>query len=309
MKRILCAALLAAWGAATAHAFDAGKAGFTARYHGETSPYRINAVFLMPGETLDIEARAPSATFSLEYAAGVGRPVGPRAWSWTAPSEPGLYPLRLSRDSDVDTMLFNVFVMVPAAEAQGEYLRGYRIGIYPRDPLKRLAFYGRPQGFIRADSISAAALVSPHFRLGQFICKQSRGLPAYLLLKERLLLKLETVLAQVNEKGLACDSFHVMSGYRTPYYNHVLGNVKFSAHQWGGAADIFIDRDGDGIMDDVNGDGRSDGADSEWLFDIIDKMSLNEFYLPYLGGVGKYNRNESHGPFVHVDVRGFRAVW
>lgn len=302
------AALTARAAAPAAAAFDAGKTTFTARYHGETSPYRINCVFLMPEEALDLEGKG-AESFSLAYAEGRGRPEGPRKWIWTAPREPGLYALRLSRDGAADTMRFNVFVMVPASEADGEYLRGYRIGKYPRDPLKSLAFYRPPRGFILADARAAAARLSPHFTLGQFLCKQSPELPAYLLLKERLILKLEAVLQEVNRRGIACGGFHVMSGYRTPYYNRVLGNVKFSAHQFGGAADIFIDEDGDGMMDDLNGDGRSDGKDSELLFGIVDRMSLNEFYFPYIGGVGKYNSNEAHGPFVHVDVRGFRAVW
>jgi uncharacterized protein YcbK (DUF882 family) len=101
-----------------------------------------------------------------------------------------------------------------------------------------------------------------------------------------------------------------MSGYRTPFYNRLIGNVKLSAHQYGGAADIFIDANPeDGEMDDLNRDGRSDGEDSQLLFTLVDEMSLNEFYLPYIGGVGKYSKNESHGAFVHVDVRGFRAIW
>jgi hypothetical protein len=301
--------------AAAAQAFDPGRAGFQARYHGEKSPYRINAVFLMPGETLDIGVPEDAGSFSLTYPEGAGSPVGkggeagPREWKWRAPMEPGLYPLRLGRDGTADTMLFNAFVMAPAPPPGDEYLAGYHIGKYPRDPLKGLAFYHPPRGFIRADAVSASAMVSPHFRLGQFVCKQTPALPGYLLLRERLILKLETVLEQVNAHGIAVDTFFVMSGYRTPYYNHLIGNVKFSAHQYGGAADIFIDEDKDGMMDDLNGDGVSDGKDSDILFRIVDKMSVNEYYLPFLGGVGKYNRNESHGPFVHIDVRGFRAVW
>jgi uncharacterized protein YcbK (DUF882 family) len=101
-----------------------------------------------------------------------------------------------------------------------------------------------------------------------------------------------------------------MSGYRTPFYNKRIGNVKHSAHQYGGAADIFIDaKPEDGEMDDLNGDGKSDEGDSQLLFDLVDKMSLNEFFLPYLGGIGKYSKSASHGAFVHVDVRGFRAIW
>ena len=306
---------IAAWACLgrAAAAFDPGRAGFSIAYKDETSAYRVNAAFLMPGETLDLRVQAnarDTGTFALEDPAGLAKPAGSRRWAWTAPDSAGLYPLRIASPGGNDSMLVNVFVMIPAAEMKGETLRGYRIGKYPGAPLRGVAFYAKPKGFIRLDSATLAAPVSPHFRLGQFACKQTRALPAYLALKERLILKLELVLEKANRAGFACETFHVMSGYRTPYYNRAIGNVKLSAHQYGGAADIFIDAaPEDGEMDDLNGDGRSDGDDSELLFKLVDEMSLNEFYLPYIGGVGKYSKNESHGAFVHVDVRGFRAIW
>lgn len=296
-------------------AFDAGKAGFLAKYKGESSAYRVNAVFLMPGERLEVRiGSADSGAFRLDDAWGRGAAAGGRAWSWTAPDSAGLYPIVVRRaggaTADADSMRFNIFVLVPASAMSGEYLQGYRIGRYPSAPLRRLAFYESPRGFVRMDSAAAAAWVSPHFRLGQFACKQSPRLPGFLILRERLLLKLELILEHANHAGFACETFHVMSGYRTPFYNRLIGNVKLSAHQFGGAADIFIDASPeDGEMDDLNGDGVSDGADSEFLFRLVDKLSLNEFYLPYIGGIGKYSKNESHGAFVHVDVRGFRAAW
>jgi hypothetical protein len=307
MKTLLFAALLAAatWSAP----FNPGKADFAVEYLEETSPYRINGFFAMPGERVDFRVKHPGGSrFAWIDADGDTLGEG-SAWSWNAPAEPGLYPFLAVRDGK-DTMGFNGFVMVPASSMEGEYLEGYRIGRYPSRPLKGLRFYRNPEGFVRLDSASAEALVSPHFRIGQFLCKQQRGFPAFLVLRERLVLKLEGILEEVNRHGHRAETFHVMSGFRTPFYNRRIGNVKHSAHQWGGAADVFIDHDPvDGSMDDLNGDGKSDRKDSGILFDIVDRMSLDRYYLPYLGGIGSYSRNESHGPFVHVDVRGFRAIW
>lgn len=304
--------------ASATYAFDAGKSGFNVKYKEETSPFRVNAAFLMPGETLELRIPGKeSGRFTLEFGS---RSAGPdsirrspaeaRAWTWKAPDSAGVYPLRLRRDSTNDTVLINAFVMVPASAMRDGRIDGYQIGAYPKSPLKGLEFYRLPTGFIRVDEAAFRTRISPHFTLGQFVCKQSPRLPAYLLLKERLILKLEMVLEKANQQGFACESFHVMSGYRTPFYNKLIGNVKFSAHQFGGAADIFIDATPrDGEMDDLNGDGRNDGRDSEMLFNLVDGMSINEYFLPYIGGIGKYSKNRSHGAFVHVDVRGFRAVW
>jgi hypothetical protein len=152
--------------------------------------------------------------------------------------------------------------------------------------------------------------VAPHFRLKQFICKQEGDYPKYLVIKERLLLKLELILERANEAGYYASTLEVMSGYRTPYYNKVIGNVKYSRHLWGGAADIFIDENPhDGMMDDLNNDGKNDYQDAAVLYDIVDEMFGKPWYEPFVGGLARYARTRSHGPFVHVDVRGFRARW
>lgn len=310
MKTALAVLFLSAGLILAGKPFDSGKATFELSYREETSPYRVNAVFLLPGEVLEIETK-DRRNGGFVFQGDTGGPwTGTTAWRWTAPRTAGLHALIVRRADNTDSMVLNAMVMVPVSEMEGESLHGYRIGKYPDRPLKGLQFYRNPTGFIRVDSATAGVQVSPHFRLGQFICKQSPDLPAFLVLRERLILKLEAVLEEANRHGHRCTTFHVMSGYRTPFYNHLIGNVKHSAHQFGGAADVFIDSEPeDGAMDDLNGDGKSDGKDSGILFRIVDKMSLNRFYLPYLGGVGHYSRNRSHGPFVHVDVRGFRATW
>jgi len=101
--------------------------------------------------------------------------------------------------------------------------------------------------------------VSPHFKLGQFLCKQPGGFPKYLVLDEILVLKLELILEELNRRGHAADTLHIMSGYRTPYYNKAIGNVDYRRHLWGKAADIFIDAaPADDMMDDLNRDGAVD---------------------------------------------------
>jgi len=153
-------------------------------------------------------------------------------------------------------------------------------------------------------------LIAPHFKLKQFLCKQEGDYPKYLVLQERLLVKLELILERVNRKGYYCETFAIMSGYRTPYYNEVIGNVKYSRHLWGGAADIFIDENPkDGMMDDINRDGKMDYRDAAILYDITDELYGKSWYRPFVGGLAQYKKTYSHGPFVHVDVRGFRARW
>lgn len=146
--------------------------------------------------------------------------------------------------------------------------------------------------------------------LGQFLCKQDGGYPKYLVLRERLLLKLEYLLEMVHRKGYAAETFAVLSGFRTPFYNHAIRNVKYSRHQWGGAADIFIDVDPqDGVMDDLDGNGKVDVDDALLFYKLIDAEPGKREYEPFIGGLGLYGTTTAHGPFVHVDARGFRARW
>lgn len=298
--------------AGTTSAFDPGRASFSVRFRNETNPYRVFGVFVLPGEKLPLEAvaAAEESRYEVRPTAGELRSAGRGRWEWTAPTEPGLYPIRIQQEAPRDSIRLNVFVMVPFDRIDGGYLDGYRIGQYPTTPLRQLPIYRPPRGFVRVTRANRTIPVSPHFTLGQFLCKQQSDWPKYLVLKERLILKLELILEKANERGHAANTFFVMSGYRTPYYNRAIGNVRYSRHVWGDAADVFIDKDpADGMMDDLNRDGRIDYRDADVLYDLIDSLYAEPGYTPFLGGLGRYRRTPNHGPFVHVDSRGFRARW
>jgi len=320
-RRAFAGAFAALWlalpSAAVGTDYEAGRAGFRLRVGSEVCPYRVFAFFVLPDAKLDIRdaleapARAASSHDPPQPsadAAGLER-VAPGHWRWRAPGVPGLYPL-VFRNARGDSMRLNLFVLVPASKQQGDALNGYRIGQYPASPLKGQAIYKPPRGFVEVTASNQATWVSPHFQLRQFLCKQAGGFPKYLVLRERLLLKLEALLERVNEAGFRCDTFHVMSGYRTPWYNRTIGNVKYSRHVWGGAADVFIDVDPvDGMMDDLNGDGALNWRDGKVLYDLVDEFYGKAWYRGFEGGLGRYKKTASHGPFVHVDVRGYRARW
>jgi hypothetical protein len=100
-----------------------------------------------------------------------------------------------------------------------------------------------------------------------------------------------------------------MSGYRTPAYNRSLGNVRYSRHLYGDAADILVDSDGDGVMDDLNRDGTVDGNDATTLAAWVEDLWATAEFASCPGGLGIYGGTAEHGPFVHVDLRGKKARW
>lgn len=292
--------------------FVPGRAGFEVRLRDEVIPYAVFGVYALPGEILTLEAndRVRKIRYVLRIEAGKVSTVASNKWRWQAPQSAGLYPLTILHPQSLDSISLNVFVMVPYDRLKGEYLNGYRIGSYPLVPLRQMAIYQRPRGFIEVTPENEETLVAPHFRLKQFLSKQESRYPKYMVLGERLLLKLEYLLGKVNERGYRCDTFHIMSGYRTPYHNRVIGNVKYSRHLWGGAADIFIDENPrDGVMDDLNGDGTIDLGDAALLYNLIESLGKTSGYNLYVGGLSTYRSTNAHGPFIHIDVRGYRARW
>ena len=291
--------------------FSDGRAGFSVRVRDEVIPYRVMGVFVMPGEQVRLaaETQHPAAAFVAKAKSGSVQTAGPDAWRWTAPRTPGLYPLTITDVTSGERIRLNAFVLTPF-DHRSQRLDGYRIGRYERTPLRGNPIYNRPAGFVRLTAANHDVRVAPHFTLGQFACKQTNTYPQYLLLRERLLLKLELILQEANARGHTTHTFHVMSGFRTPHYNRAIGNrTAYSRHVYGGAADIFIDNDGDGQMDDLNGDGHIDKSDARVLAAIVDDHQHERWYQSFLGGLGIYGPAPHRGPFVHVDARGYRARW
>ena len=300
--------LLLSWSSPLyADEFDSGYAEFAVTVDGLENPYHTMAFYVMPGEVLEVNAPANSR---LESSSMNVKALDNADWQLVAPQKPGLYTVRVIHPSYPQTMTLNMFVLRPATEIRNGMLNGYRIGEYPKEPFRGLASYRPPKGFIEAHKDVLDTKVSPHFTLRQFLCKQSfKGDKQYLVLREELLIKLETILKAVNERGIRTDSFYIMSGYRTPYYNKAIGNRKYSRHIYGGAADIFIDvSPKDGRMDDLNQDGKVDKRDANFLYNLVEKLSQRSWW-PSTGGLGQYGSNSGHGPFVHVDSRGYRARW
>ncbi len=294
-----------------ARGFTSGRADFSIEIAGVASPYDVIGAYVLPGELLEIAVvDGGDAEYRLDVPGGrTSRGAGAN-WTWKAPDEPGLYPLRVTAGASGGSVLVNAFVMVPSQRVTDGRLNGYRIGSYPSEPYRGLEIYLPPRGFVEVTAENREARVSPHFTLGQFLCKQDGGYPKYVVLRPRLLLKLEILVEELNEQGHVCETLSVMSGYRTPYYNEAIGNVTYSQHLYGGAADVFVDeRPCDGVMDDLNGDGSVDRDDAGIVCGVVEGMCGDPWYDDYEGGLGAYEKNAVHGPFVHVDVRGFRARW
>jgi hypothetical protein len=287
-----------------------GRVSFAVKFKEEVSPFPVLAMFVIPGEHVPLEAVLTDSTVRYTAEAGGGRlaRLGSSRWRWTAPKEKGLYPIWVRDSASGETITLNAFVLVPMPTAAT--IGGFMVGRYESRPLRGDPTYARPTGFVEVTETNRGTLVAPHFTIGQFVSKQGGGYPKYLVLRERLLLKLEMLLEEARSAGLPASTFRILSGYRTPFYNRSVGNeTRYSRHVYGDAADIYVDEDGDGTMDDLDGDGRITLDDARTLAAVVERLSQKSWYQPFEGGLGLYKANAAHGPFIHVDVRGYPARW
>ncbi len=285
-----------------------GGAGFALQVDDLAIPYTPFAVYPLPGDTLQIEALFVAGAAEAAADAGTLVRSSPRAWRYAAPTEPGLSHVRVT-DAAGESITLNVLTRVPFDHTT-DAINDYEIGDYQDEPMNGNPVYEEPTGFVRVTPELRDVAVSPHFALGQFLAKQASDWPKYLVLDEALLLKLERVLSAVNEAGVRAPSLTVMSGFRTPAYNAAIGNTTvYSRHLYGDAADVYVDANGDGTMDDVDGDGQVTRADAEWMAEVVEDLGDQPWYGPFEGGLGIYGSTASHGPFVHVDTRGEPVRW
>lgn len=292
--------------------FEDGRIAFAVRAGDIESSLGTLSAFVLPGTTLAVAAVGGSGTFEAKASGGQLFDAGKAMWTWKAPQRHGDHVIRIHdlRGADGDTAILHVFVLHPYDG--GDRIGSYRIGHYAaqRHNDGDGDAYRRPEGFVEVTAANVDTQVSPHFRLGQFVCKEGDDYPKYIALRTALLVKLEALLEALAEHGVPANSLHVMSGYRTPAYNAGIGNETiYSRHTYGDAADVFLDRDGDGMEDDLDGDGRSTREDARILYQLVEGTLDQALPGALAGGLSAYGPTDAHGPFLHIDTRGKRARW
>lgn len=223
---------------------------------------------------------------------------------------------------------------------QNGRIEGFEIGEYP-DPMdpkvfskynasesewpkKHPSIYARPRSFYKVTRENIDIRISRTLSLRFFAMDYDwlrAGFPQYIALAPRLVQKIEDLLDVCHEFGLKVDHFTPIYGFRSPAFN--LGTLQrdgsyslkapFSQHQYGRAADLIVDQDGDLAMDDLNHDGKIDMWDAGELMkcvNVLDRRYRAQGKIEMVGGAGMYSRHDFverkvQSPYVHMDVRGF----
>ena len=220
-----------------------------------------------------------------------------------APPRAGFYRLALLKSGQQREIEgLTLAVLVPFEEKEGAMLRGYRIGTYIAE---RVA--GRqppPEGFLEITPADVDLPITKHLRVGDFLNHDQQGIwPSYAAVNPKLLDKLELVIQEIarwhGDKAVAEIEIDVHSGFRAPEHNRKIRRAaRDSQHQYGDAADVAID---------ANGDGKLTAIDSRMVGLAVEIVELKHPDL--VGGLGLYTSGHSSTNYVHIDVRGRRARW
>jgi len=307
--RPMVASALASDAPNAAYLTDASLAALSGELRGASG--KLRAQIVPAGTPLENDALPEGAELRAQQAASDQGTAAPRA---------GIWRLAVAVGSAIKPITdFNVISLHPRSEKQNGRVGLYYIGNWPGEkgrvrapksaPVDR---YRPPSGFIEVTQQNADTKVSEHFRLRDFLTHDQASVwPKFLVLEMRNVDKLELVLADLQQHGVDVSGVRVMSGFRTPQYNKGGGNpagrAGLSRHMYGDAADIFIDSNGDGVMDDLNHDGKSTIADARVVSAAVDRVEAAHPEL--IGGAGVYPAESGHGPFIHIDTRGYRARW
>ena len=222
---------------------------------------------------------------------------------------PGVHLLKWTAPDGLPMVLLS---LIPFDAKRGGFVGGYHIGKWPIEKHRGLATDELPPGFIEVTPENQDTYVTKHFQLRDFVTHDQESVwPKYLVLRPHLLDKLELISEALAAEGKP-SRIQILSGFRSPQYNaqgggRRGGRARDSRHMYGDASDIYIDGDGDGRMDDLNGDGRVTVADARWLVAVAERVEAEHPDL--VGGLAAYRTTGAHGPFVHVDTRGYRARW
>ena len=275
----------------------------------------VKLLFTMPGERIVFPLAVGSDPTNMRYewtslrgseTGFVAQPL--EGADMATPLLPGFYYLTLINGDDRQIVKEPALaVMRPFKEKSGSMLNGYKIGTYLAERMRGNVEKDHPDGFLEIYPQHLDLAISKHMRLRHFLThdNQQEVWPKFVALSPRLLDKLELIFAELESQIGTKDTLQqqldldVHSGFRTPAHNKgIQAAARDSRHQYGDAADIVVD---------ANGNGRIDRTDHRLVVAAVD--AVEKTYPDLVGGLGIYTSMRFSTPYVHIDARGKRSRW
>jgi hypothetical protein len=261
---------------------------------------------------------------------------------WVLPETPGDHRLTVTGQSEYEVYqpgqvgqpqvletpgaTLTVMVLHPFDRNGPGMVDGYPIGIYPDETARRAPLpvtnhpeaYRPPPYFWRVSDQTEDRLLAPHVRLGDLGSVPEVNGVSHIAVSPLLVARLEAITrACIANAWLGADErLTILRGYLSPNRLQQLQQAgldisEYTRHLYGDSVVVIVDRDGDGLMDDLNGDGAIDRLDAETLGEEVIRTE-SQFGG---GGVGIYETAPTgdpelpETPMVQFDCRGARARW
>jgi uncharacterized protein YcbK (DUF882 family) len=290
--------------AAVTHS-TAPSAAATADAFGRSGNVKLR--FAMPGEQVEFPISLGADSDSLSYqwvsvidSSSTEPPRTLSAASPMAPHRPGFYRMAVLRGVSREILAEpTLAVMMPFSRKLGGSLNGYHIGTYLSERIG--GKHEQPEGFVEVRPELLDLPITKHLKLADFVTHDDQGdvWPKYVALNPRLLDKLELVFADLGSAVRPELAVDVHSGFRSPSHNaRVPHSARDSRHQYGDAADIAVD---------VDGDGRITMADELLLMLAVERVE--DANPDLVGGMGVYTSRRYRSPYLHIDARGKKSRW
>ena len=272
---------------------------------GESGEVKVRLT--LPGEHVEFPIAIAGSGDSLAYqwvnavdqtSPGPARPL--TAAPTIAPHRAGFYHLAVIRGETREILSEpTLVVMVPFDRKLGDWVNGYRIGTYLSERFG--GGYDRPVGFVEVTPSMLDLAITKHLKLSDFVTHDDQGdvWPKYVALNPRLLDKLELIFADLGSRLRPGLAVNMHSGFRSPSHNsQVERAARDSRHQYGDAADLAIDADGDGRI-----------TMTDELLVMLAVERVESAHPDLVGGLGLYTSRRYRTPYVHIDARGKRTRW
>lgn len=296
-----------------------------ARTNNDISFSQNPLVVVLPGDTLTVTTDQAAGDCGVTLLKD-GKPYRrDRTLAFTAPTTPGTYYMSFSLSAGGASRDYEMCVFVPykatgkrAGKGIDVFVDGANVGNY-RDVVHsgnakvkdNPDSYKPPVWWIRITPDNESFEVVPGLPVGNLVAPtEDTGLRHSDLVPVNYAMwtAIETLRSALEAKGIPGSAMKLISVFRTPEYNRMIGSNAFGRHIFGDAFDFYIDLEGDTKASDLNGDGKVDRRDAYRVVAIIENLQAAG-KLP-MGGVGVYYTiGGDHGLTMHLDTRGHRATW
>lgn len=282
-------------------------------------------VVVLPGQELRVTATRQEQP-ALVTVLKAGQPVSmDKALAFTAPEKAGAYYVRFRLDEGGRSEDREVCVLVPYKGAARKSTRGFdlvvdgeEVGNYRlpsasgnRKVRENPDSYQPPVWWLRITETNAPFEVVPGVRAEELVAtteetgmRHSDLVPVYYPMWKAIV----SLRMALERRGIPGSALKLISMFRAPPYNRMVGSNAYGRHVYGDAFDFYINIDGTEKAADLNQDRKLNRQDAYPVVALIEDLQ-GDGKIP-MGGIGVYNvQGGDHEVTMHLDMRGHRATW